>query len=80
MKLLIFCVSLLVIIFSIGFEVILVMGYSSIDELKMQRPKLLYSNSLIERLFSKCFFWASDNRPLLCVFGVIGLMISLLIN
>ena len=80
MKLLIFCVSLFVIIFSLGFEVILVMGYASADELKRQRSKLLNSNNLIERLFSKCLFWAADNRPLLCVFGVIGLMTSLLIN
>jgi len=74
------CTSLLLIFFSVGFELILVMSYSNYEDFILKKEKLLHSRSVFERILAKGLYWSAENRLLLCAIGIGGLMTSLLIN
>jgi hypothetical protein len=80
MKVLGFCTSLLLIFYSAGFELLLVMSYSNYEDFISKKERLLGSQSTPERILAKSLYWSAEHRLLLCAIGVVGLMTSLLMN
>lgn len=80
MRIFILGISLLLIVFAFGLRLILIMSYSSYDQLMRQKDQLLNSPQLSERTMAKLLYAFVDSRIIIGVVGIIGLLISLLVN
>ena len=69
--------SLLLIVFSLGLELLIVLGGGNYQEIENAREKALSAESVIDRLLAKCFYALADHRPLLGLLGLAGLAVSI---
>ena len=69
--------SLLMLAFSLGLELLIVLGGGNYKEIENDREKALSAKSNIERLFARCFYVLADHRPLLGLLGLAGLIVSI---
>lgn len=69
--------SLLLITFALGLEILVVMGGGDYKQISDGREKAFSAKNAIDRLLAKCVYFLADHRPLLCLFGLAGLALSI---
>ena len=69
--------SLLMLVFSLGLELLIVLGGGNYREIENAREKALSSKGNIDRLFARCFYILVDHRPFLGLLGLAGLIVSI---
>ena len=74
MKTSVVCSSLLLVVASFGLKIVLIMGFSSFDQIDQEREELFKSTGMRRVLYRALYFYI-DNRY---VFGVLGCVTFLL--
>lgn len=80
MRMLLINVSILVMIISFGLRVILIMSYSSLEELQRKVIDLSKSSKITDRLASTFCQFFIENNLYIGTFGVLLFLVSLIIK
>jgi hypothetical protein len=78
MKIFLVSLFLVLLICSFGLELILLMGYSSYEEVKRNREALLTSDGVLGCTFARVFFFFADHRIAFGSGSLLGLLLTLI--
>ena len=65
------CVSLLLVAWAVGAEIMLILGGSSMDRARSEKEDLINSQNFFTRNLSRVLYWVLENRPFVGIAGVV---------
>jgi hypothetical protein len=69
------CMSLLLVAWAVGAEIMLILGGSSMDRARSEKEDLINSQNFFIRRFSRVLYWVLENRTFVGMAGV-GLFLA----